>query len=358
MKILILTGKLNSHLLGAKIKSIALSKKVSAIVVIHETGGPPLSKVKYHVLPRYFRGSSCRKIFARLILTFYCVIKYKPRLIVGIFSLPHGLLAFLYGKLFRIPIIIGVIGGSRELRTFCFKSKFWKRLICFCLRRTNAIVTTGPKTKECLVECGIDKNNIHILSSLIDTSVFFPEKCQKKYEIISIGSFEERKGFDRTLKIISLLKQKGIYIKAAFLGKGELKETLEKLAEDLSISENVDFLGFRERTYKFTNMSKLFVLPSDHEGLSLAMMESMATGVPPVVSDVGDTSDLVVDWQNGVLIEDYKDVESFANAIEKLLKDKKMLAELSNNALKTIRKRKTLEHGTVIWETIFKRLGF
>jgi glycosyltransferase involved in cell wall biosynthesis len=77
--------------------------------------------------------------------------------------------------------------------------------------------------------------------------------------------------------------------------------------------------------------SKIFVLTSDSEGLSLSMMEAMMSGLPAVVSDVGDLGDLVEHGVNGYLVP-RRSPELFADCVVELLTDARKLEEFSQAA--------------------------
>ena len=113
---------------------------------------------------------------------------------------------------------------------------------------------------------------------------------------------------------------------AAIVGDGRLREELEVYAESLGLTENIEFLGKRKDVEELLMHSKVFVLPSKSEGLSIAMIEAMSAGVVPVVPDVGDLGDRVIDGVNGYLIEPNK-IEEYAEIILSLLQDQDKLNE-------------------------------
>jgi glycosyltransferase involved in cell wall biosynthesis len=89
------------------------------------------------------------------------------------------------------------------------------------------------------------------------------------------------------------------------------------LSDELGLTEQVSFLGHRDDVNDLLNKSRIFMLTSDSEGLSQAMIQAMLCGLPVIVSDVGDLSELVENGVNGYLIGE-QDPEQFAVAIEKL----------------------------------------
>jgi len=120
-------------------------------------------------------------------------------------------------------------------------------------------------------------------------------------------------------------------VKATIVGDGELCNNLERMARELGIEDNVVFAGCQQDVASWLRRAKVFVLTSDSEGLSLSMMEAMMSGLPAVVSDVGDLGDLVESGVNGYLVP-RRSPELFAERLVELLSDDKKLAAFSQAA--------------------------
>ncbi len=103
-------------------------------------------------------------------------------------------------------------------------------------------------------------------------------------------------------------------------GDGPEKAMLEKLARDLGISAQVEFLGFREDIPAIVNTFDVFVLSSLTEGISLTLLEAMAASKPIVATDVGGNPEVVVNGKTGFLVP-AKDPQAMADKILVLLKD-------------------------------------
>ena len=109
----------------------------------------------------------------------------------------------------------------------------------------------------------------------------------------------------------------------SFAGQGETKPELEAQAQDLGVSEQVEFMGNVDHARLLDLYSEgrfdAFVLPSLHEGISVALIEAMSRGLPVVATDVGGTRELLTDG-TGQLIP-AEDVGSLAEALKILLRD-------------------------------------
>jgi glycosyltransferase involved in cell wall biosynthesis len=105
-----------------------------------------------------------------------------------------------------------------------------------------------------------------------------------------------------------------------FIGDGELKETLQAQAKALDISEHIHFLGVRNDVPYILAAADLFVLPSLWEGLSIALLEAMASGKPIVATAVSGTTQTMTHGETGLMIPP-RDSRALADAIIRLLSD-------------------------------------
>ena len=118
-------------------------------------------------------------------------------------------------------------------------------------------------------------------------------------------------------------------------GRGKIETELKKTAEELEISDNTHFLGFRMDVNEICMVSDLFVFPSLQEGLPVALMEAMACGLPVICSKIRGNTDLIEDGVNGKLVDNKASV--IANEIYNMMKNEDIRASYSRNALDTIK---------------------
>lgn len=367
MKIAI-TTTLKDNLTEAKIKPLLALPEVKRIFYVSDRPGPSFEKVRYYCVPasvlRLFNNNALIRLVCKFFMLLYISIVKRPDLLMGYSFMPHGINAALIGKILNIPSCVNVIGGAPSViggGFTCWNKKFLKRLrkngsfmekILLKVANGASIITvTGSKTRDFLVSKGIDRKRIEILSSTIDTARFFPSASKKTYDLITMAELIPAKRMDVFLDIVSRLKKKMPGIKAIVLGDGELKSSLEELSKRLGLEENVDFMGFDPDVEQYLNSSKIFLLPSDSEGLSLSMLEAMACGVVPVVSDVGDLGDAIKDRSNGRLL-DKDDIEGFTSAIYQLLSKPRTLGLYSKRAVDIIQSSYTIEGAAKKWKRL------
>jgi len=123
----------------------------------------------------------------------------------------------------------------------------------------------------------------------------------------SVGRLAEVKGYDRLLRaftaIAAGLAQSDLPV-LLLVGDGPERAVLEALAAQLAIADRVVFAGYRDDARALLCAMDLFVLPSRSEGLSVALLEAMAEGVPVLVTDVGESRCVIDDGRCGELLPD------------------------------------------------------
>ena len=109
----------------------------------------------------------------------------------------------------------------------------------------------------------------------------------------SVGRLTPVKGFPHLIKAVQLLTEQGLCVKLLLVGDGTLNEELRRLAQDSGVAERVVMLGHREDTYELLQAMDMFVMPSLHEGIPLALLEAMATGLPVIATRVGGIPEVI-----------------------------------------------------------------
>ncbi|WDP90766.1 MAG: glycosyltransferase [Desulfobacter sp.] len=194
--------------------------------------------------------------------------------------------------------------------------------------------------------------------SEVDSHSGISEKMElwrkKEYFIIGyIGQLIPRKGIDILLRAVSELKE--IPWRLAIVGSGEQKEYLCKLSEDLGISSQVRFFGFRDDRLSFLKGFDVFILPSRLEGIPRCLMEAMAAKVPIVASDIPGSNDLIDHNVNGLLFPE-EDHATLGMTIERLSRDPRIRRSLALKARKDVEIRFSAVRMAREYEDLFKRL--
>jgi glycosyltransferase involved in cell wall biosynthesis len=110
----------------------------------------------------------------------------------------------------------------------------------------------------------------------------------------------------------------------------------------MGLAGEVHFLGSRQDVPDLLNAMDIFVLPSYSEGVSLALLEAMAAGLPVIATAVGGLPEVVTDGQTGLLIPP-RDAVALAGALERLLAAPALAQHLGANARDYVREHYSLD---------------
>ena len=149
-----------------------------------------------------------------------------------------------------------------------------------------------PAKKVCYVPgVGIDLSKIQNTQcdrNEVRKSMGVPEDC---ILLLSIGELNVNKNHQVVVKALAKLNHKNVHYAVA--GLGDQKENLLNLAKELGVEKQFHLLGYRTDALKLYKAADIFVFPSYREGLSVSMMEAMASGLPIVCSKIRGNVDLV-----------------------------------------------------------------
>lgn len=124
------------------------------------------------------------------------------------------------------------------------------------------------------------------------------------YDIVYLGRLTPQKNPHRFLRVFKMLIEKKPDIRIAVIGTGELEEEIHKLATEMKLASNVEFLGFQSNPYKMLHDAKLMIMTSKWEGTPMCVLEAMALGVPVVSTPTDGVRDVVEDGKTGYLSDD------------------------------------------------------
>ncbi len=360
-KTVLLTGTFFSrNWITNHLRPLALSSRVKKVIVVTTFPIEPISKVDV-LYPPENMVLLIGDVPARLLYFVMYAFRYRPDLIGGFHLLLNGLLAAFLARIINAKSLYFCGGGPREVqdggihgsRLFSLIGRPDPVLERKLIRAVNAfdvVITMGPQAITFFEKKGVN-TCFEVIPGGIDRSKFIMlEKSKKEYDCILVGRLEQVKRVDLFLEVINMLKKDRKTISAVIVGTGSLQNDIEKMAENLGVAENVTFAGYQPRIEEWLFCSKVFVLTSDSEGLSLALMEAMTCGLPSVVSDVGELGELVEHGRNGFLVK-RRMAEEFSRYVAVLLDDQAMYDSFSRNA-RTSSAKHELQESAKRWDKL------
>jgi glycosyltransferase involved in cell wall biosynthesis len=137
-------------------------------------------------------------------------------------------------------------------------------------------------------------------------------------------------------------------------GDGSQTEKLKTLAGELGIQDSVKFIGLRYDMPEIYRLMDVFLLTSFTEGISVTLIEAMASGVPGVVTDVGGNPEVVVDGVSGYLVPLDADA-LLAELVVGLLSDPVLAGRISSNARKRAVEQFSFDTMMSAYRTLYER---
>ncbi|HSB95987.1 MAG TPA: glycosyltransferase family 4 protein [Spongiibacteraceae bacterium] len=155
----------------------------------------------------------------------------------------------------------------------------------------------------------------------------------------SLGNIRPAKGYD--LLIRAARRVVDIFPQAHFVIAGEPKSSLQRQLDELcrqeGVTDNVHFVGFCSDSAAFLAQLDYFLLSSISEGLSIATVEALATGLPAVVTRCGGPEEILSADRDGLMVT--IDAEAIAAGVIQLLSDAALANRLARSGLQTVRER-------------------
>lgn len=260
-----------------------------------------------------------------------------------------ALLVFLMCKLKKIPLLFW--SGSTAYENNNILRFIGRPIIKLFTNYSDGFIAYGSRAKQFLVSNGAAENKIFKAYNTVDTDYYYNE-CQKykaqrqkiltennfktKKYILYVGQLIERKGIKTLIDAFTLIN-KNDNISLLIVGEGKDKTTYMEYCSNNKI-KNIYFIGHKNSDILplYYSIADVFVLPSLSEVWGLVINEALACGIPVITTNnVGASEDLIVDGENGYVIE-ANNAEKLSETLESIIFDDSSLKILGENSRKYI----------------------
>ena len=266
------------------------------------------------------------------------------------------------------PIIVklttsGSHGNLREIQRMPF-TRLRKRM----MQRVDRFVAISEEVVTELHTWGIPAEQIVQIPNGVDTDRFVPPTLKDKQRArealgltgaarvtVYVGRFTAKKRVDILLRAWQSVHRVYVDARLLLVGDGPGRTALQALAGELDLGQSVTFCGVQPDVLPYLHAADLFVLPSVSEGISNALLEAMACGLPPVACDIGGNRDIIKHDESGVLIQP-NSAEALAAAMSTLLRDPERLCRLATRARGTVLERFSLRAVTERYLALYSDL--
>ncbi|AXI10775.1 glycosyl transferase [Oceanobacillus zhaokaii] len=172
-----------------------------------------------------------------------------------------------------------------------------------------------------------------LVRSLADEKVENPMESDPRFKIVTVARLSHAKGIDQAVKVIKLLKEKGIDKIAWYVvGYGGDEVMLRKLIAANDLSDSFILLGKKTNPYPYIKTADLYVQPSRYEGKAVTVGEAQILGKPVLITNYPTAGSQVRDGVDGVICE--LSVEGIVDGVEGLFDNLKLREYLASNCIR------------------------
>lgn len=250
--------------------------------------------------------------------------------------------AYIINQLANIPYSFTFHAHDIFLEDHILKEKFETCRFGISISRFNIayikqLLNRDYSNKIKIVHCGVDLKVQN-----------FVEQDRLSSTIMAIGRLDEIKGFVYLVEACKELQEAGKEFVCNIIGDGPLRPQFESLIADYGLEGKVNLLGAKpqEEVRRHLETSTVFALPSvctkegNMDGIPVALMEAMASGIPVVSTKVSGIPELIEDGKNGYLIEP-ANPSQLAATLKNMLADESLRHAMAKQARLTIEEQFT-----------------
>lgn len=201
----------------------------------------------------------------------------------------------------------------------------------------------------------ITKTEVTIVENAVPKIAVDYEPQDKK--IVTVGRLGERKGTYDVLKVAESV-QKALPELSFDLYGDVFTEDEARIKEIIKTKKlsNVHLMGWNNDPVSIFTGAGMHFLPSYHEGVPMAILESMSVGIPNLATDVGGIAEVITNESNGYLVNP-GDVVQMSELIVKFFSDRNLREEMSVKAAKTIAQRYSIDSNFHRWDRIYEDIS-
>ena len=272
--------------------------------------------------------------------TLYNIKKLKKYDTIIINTIPYVGLSYIMKKL-KNKKIISIFHEAWYNYPEDYISRFILRnsIRNIVLNSSFVISISNPTTNSLIKNYNV--KNVYTIPLGIDLkTINSVEASHIRYDIVYLGRLSSIKRIDDLINAIYIIKNNlHLELNVAIIGNGDLLDNLMSKVNGYNLKKNINFLGKidENKKYSILKSSKIFVMPSEREGFSIATIEAMACGCVPIIAkpnydELFGVSHFVHNNENGL----YYDVYNYNELVEKiimLLKDNELYNKLKQNAI-------------------------
>ncbi len=268
------------------------------------------------------------------------IIKFKPDLIhlnpsIEFVSMIRDSIYLRTAKWFGIKVLFFIRGWDDEYFNHNIKKGPLSKYYLKSLKMADRIIVLSKDFKDKLINLGIDKNKIDILSTMVETNKFYTKKdFSPPYNLLFLARFDKKKGLYETVEAMKYILKVYPDTKLYLVGDGPEFVNIKNYVMENGLNNSIILTGYLkgEEKYKIYKKAHVFIFPSYTEGFPNVILEAMAAGLPIVTTPVGGLKYAFSEGINGCLIKSMPpDPKEIADKVIYLLSHPQIMDKISEN---------------------------
>ena len=261
----------------------------------------------------------------------------------------------------RTPVVTTLHGNAYQVAG---RRQFLRRLAA---KFSSYTVCVGQMvSKEAIRKYNLSPDKVKVIYNGVDCEEFYDSSEREAVRaslglgrvttvFVFVGRVSPIKDLPCLLEAAALLARKKDDFRIIIAGSGDALEELKLKAVELGVSDRVLFLGERRDIPELMAASDALVMSSLNEGISMAILEAMASGLPVVATDVGGNSELVQDRSTGLLVK-VKSPGSLADAMEKIIDNPDLSTQMGRAGKSLCYKRFSLQQMVEGYCSVYRKV--
>ena len=285
----------------------------------------------------------------RILGKLYSLLKKERIDLIYAYMLHPILLGTIIGKVLRIPIILHSLRNIPQAENPL-------RLKLYRLVSRYSDMTTTVSEAVRLQYQNISKSRLFTIHNGINVHQYTCKRnllTNSKVVIGCTGSLRKKNGHIYLIEAASILDNRKLCYR--FVGSGEEETKLKELVKQKHLENCIQFTGYRSDIPQQLSMLDIYVQPSLYEGLPNSVLEAMASGLAIIATNVGGTSEAIIDGKTGFLVPP-RDAKAIAEKITYLIEHPNVARRIGCNAKAYVKEKFSIEGMVRKTEELFETM--
>ena len=261
--------------------------------------------IEYAKIP-YFK--MCVYYVTGFFLTAYVLLKHQCRLIHAHWAIPTGLIGVWAGTFLKTPLVVTIHGSDFRIGTI--KTSILKRIFLYVCKKAKHVICVSEVLKRDIEKLGIEGEKVSAFPMGVESPFLKPlinrgaNRVEEGFAILSNRQLQPIYNLSLLIRAIPIVLKEEPKAKFIIAGVGSERVNLEGLVKRLDIGPSVQFLGWvtHEEMPALLSRADIYVSTSLDDGTSVSLLEAMASGAFPIVTDIPSNREWISDGENGFLV--------------------------------------------------------